>query len=98
MIKSCNPFTHELSHFIPKHWEPSCSVYLDTLTIIRASMHHIRGINPYAAGGYFGQYNIMQKTFKVTESLAHGYSSESTQREVSNEYRHDSVQIEFPKS
>ena len=31
----------------------------------------------------------------MTESLAHGYSSESTQRELSNEYQHDRVTIVF---
>ena len=35
----------------------------------------------------------MQKSLKITEALAHGYSSESTQRELSNEYQHDRVQI-----
>ena len=34
--------------------------------------------NPYAAGGSFGQYKMMQKTRKMTENLAHGYSSEGT--------------------
>ena len=28
---------------------------------------------------------------KMTETMAHGYSSESTQRELSNEYEHDRV-------
>ena len=28
---------------------------------------------------------------KMTETLANGYSSESTRRELSNEYRHDRV-------
>ena len=27
----------------------------------------------------------------MTESLAHGYSTESTQRDLSNEYQHDRV-------
>ena len=27
----------------------------------------------------------------MTETLAHGYSSDSTQRELSNEYQHDRV-------
>ena len=35
--------------------------------------------NPYAAGGRFGQYEMMQKPWKMTETLASGYSSESTQ-------------------
>ena len=39
----------------------------------------------------FGQYKKMQKTWKMTETLANGYSSESTQRELSNEYQHDRV-------
>ena len=29
----------------------------------------------------------MQKTLKMTETLANGYSSESTRRELSNEYQ-----------
>ena len=29
----------------------------------------------------------------MTETLANGYSSESTQRELSNEYQHDRVQM-----
>ena len=31
----------------------------------------------------------------MTETLAHGYSFESTQRELSNEYLHDRVQMVF---
>ena len=30
-----------------------------------------------------------------TETLAYGYPSESTQRELSNEYQHDSVEMVF---
>ena len=45
----------------------------------------------YTAGGYVGLYKMMQKTWKITEPLAHGYSSESTQQELSNEYQHDRV-------
>ena len=37
----------------------------------------------------------MQKTWKMTETLANGYSSESTQRELSNEYQDDRVQMIF---
>ena len=37
----------------------------------------------------------MQKPLKMTETLAHAYSSESTQRELSNEYQHDRVQMVF---
>ena len=31
----------------------------------------------------------------MTETLAIGYSSESTQRELSNEYQHDRVKLVF---
>ena len=36
---------------------------------------------------------MMQK--KLAETLAHGYSSESTQRKLSNEYQHDRVLMVF---
>ena len=52
-------------------------------------------INPYAAGGVFSQYKMMQKNWKMVETLANGYSSESTRRELSNEYQHDQVQMFF---
>ena len=43
--------------------------------------------NRYAAGGLSGQHKMMQKTSKkMSETLAHGYSSESTQRKLSNGY------------
>ena len=48
-------------------------------------------LSPYAAGGLFVQYKLMQKSRKMTETLANGYSYESTQRELSNEYKHDRV-------
>ena len=48
-------------------------------------------LNPYAAGSSFGQYEIMQKSGKMIVTLAHWYSSESTQLELSNEYQHDRV-------
>ena len=34
----------------------------------------------------------------MTETLAHGYSSERTQRELSNEYQYDKVSMIFQKS
>ena len=52
--------------------------------------------NPYAAGGLFGQYKKMKKN--ITETLANGYSSESTRRELSNEYQDDRVSIFFQES
>ena len=39
----------------------------------------------------------MQKTWEMTETLAYGYSPESTQRDVSNEYQHDRVLHVFQK-
>ena len=52
-------------------------------------------VNPYAAGGWFGQYKMMHKSWKVTETLANGYSYASTQWELSNEYQHDRVWMVF---
>ena len=48
-------------------------------------------INPQAAGGKFGQHKKRQKNWEITETLAYGYSSESTQWELSNEYHYDRV-------
>ena len=31
------------------------------------------------------------KNFKMTETMAYGYSSERTQRELSNDYQHERV-------
>ena len=51
----------------------------------------------HAAGNKFDQYKMMQKPEKNTESLAHGYSSESTciPLELSNEYQHERVWMSF---
>ena len=38
---------------------------------------------------------MMQKHEKMTENLEHGYSSKSTQQELSNEYQHDRVKMFF---
>ena len=37
----------------------------------------------------------MQNTWEMTETLANGYSSESTRRELSNAYQHDRVWMAF---
>ena len=37
----------------------------------------------------------MQKNLKMIETLAYGYSSESAQRKLSNEYQHDRVKMVF---
>ena len=47
--------------------------------------------NPYAAGSLFSQYKMMQKTWKMTATLAYGYSYKSAKRKLSNEYQHDKV-------
>ena len=49
-------------------------------------------LNPYA-----GQYEMRQTTLKMNKTQAHKYSSESTQRELSNEYQHDRVYSFFKK-
>ena len=46
-------------------------------------------LNHYAAGGSFGQSKMNPR--KMTEIMPNGYPSESSQREVSNEYQHDRV-------
>ena len=38
---------------------------------------------------------MMQKHREMTETPPNGYSSESTQRELSNEYKHDRVPMGF---
>ena len=38
-----------------------------------------------------GQYKMMQKPWKMTETLALQYSYESAQLELSKEYQHDRV-------
>ena len=58
--------------------------------------HYINQVfNPYAAGGSFCQYKIMQKSWKMIEILALGYSSERTQWELSNEYQRDRDSMVF---
>ena len=36
-------------------------------------------VNLYTAAGYYAQYKMIQKTSKMIETLANGYSSESTE-------------------
>ena len=38
-----------------------------------------------------GDTKLCEKSGKMTETLANGYSSESTPQELSNEYQHDRV-------
>ena len=46
----------------------------------------------------FCQLKLMQKAEKITETLAHLYSSESIQQELSNKYQHDRFSMFFQKS
>ena len=41
---------------------------------------------------------MMQKNLKITQTLAHGYSSESIRQELSNEYQHDRIWKIFSKN
>ena len=52
-------------------------------------------LNLYTAVGLFGQYKMMQKVLKMGVTLPNGYSSESSQLELSNEYQHDRVKTFF---
>ena len=49
--------------------------------------HHlaIPNVNHHAAGGQFSPYKMMRKTSNMTENMAYGYSSESTQQALSND-------------
>ena len=54
----------------------------------REEGRRVEKINHYAAAGWFGQNKMVQKTWKIIESPAYEYSSESTEWELSNEYQH----------
>ena len=43
------------------------------------------------------QCKRIEKTLKMIETLSDGYSSQSTQRELSNEYQDDRVNLVFKK-
>ena len=51
----------------------------------------MKGLISHVVSGYFGQFKIIQKNWKMSETLSFGNSSESTQRELSNEYQHEIV-------
>ena len=59
--------------------------------LLLKSRKELNSINSYAAGGYFYQYKMMQKSWKMTETLTYGYSYVNSQRELSTEYQHDKV-------
>ena len=52
-------------------------------------------LHPYAVGGRFSQYKMMQKIWKMVKTLVNECSYESTQQELSNEYQHDRVKMFF---
>ena len=58
----------------------------ESLLIYEICKHKFCLFNPYADGDYVSQNKMMQKT---PETLAHGNSSETTQREPFNENQHD---------
>ena len=88
-------------HYLDNNHERTCIFSLIIWTIyLKWHFVEIFGkgwghINPFAAGGQFGQYKMMQKNWEMTKILSHGYSSDSTQWEFSNEYQHDRVYIVF---
>ena len=56
--------------------ETACPNYQNSLTLMLLVVN-------------FCQHKMMQKTWKMTETLAYGYSAESGRRDWSNEYKHD---------
>ena len=53
--------------------------------------HWIISLTPMLLMANFANTIWCKKNYKMTKTLANGYSSESTQRELSNEYQHDRV-------
>ena len=49
-----------------------CSICLQSSPCL-----YIKIVYPYAAGGYFVEYEMKQEKLNMTETLAYGYSSES---------------------
>ena len=72
-------------------WELCCHLQFDRDINATCTYQLVLHINPYAAGGKFGQYKMMQKTWKITETLACGYSPASAQQELSDEYQNERV-------
>ena len=56
-----------------------CKNSFSWFSVLKLLLSKMRLLNPYAAGGYFGQYKMMQKSWKMIETWANGYSFESTQ-------------------
>ena len=58
-------------------------------SVTKGCMH----LNPYASDGRVGLHKMVKKTCKMIETLACGYSSESTQRDQTNGLQHDMVSM-----
>ena len=54
--------------------------------------------NPFAVVADFANTKCCKKPEKMAETLANGYSSDSTPGELSTEYQHDRVRMVFKKS
>ena len=63
--------------------------------MISLKVNVVARYNTFTAGGLLRQREIMTKKWKMTEILAHGYSSDSTQQEISYEYPHDLIMMTF---
>ena len=65
------------------------------ITSIRKNYTSVHALNPYGGSGKFGPYKMMQKIEKMTETLAYGYSADCHLRELSNQYKHYRVKMDF---
>ena len=64
--------------------------------VLYGFLSHHAFLNPYAAGDYnLANTKWCKKPEKMTVTLTNGYSSESPQRELLNEYQHDRVTMVF---
>ena len=93
--------TNTVVYWVKQTWSFSCIVTQSsciTSALIPGPTLFILALMtvfPLAADGEFGLYNMMQKNWKMTETLTCGYSYDSTQRDISNEYQHDRVYMFF---
>ena len=75
-----------MSHWgqIRNPWDSQVFAIVHIVIGLSLHIHSFIHLSPYAAAGYFGQYKMVQKSWKMIETLAHGYSSESTHQELPN--------------
>ena len=81
---------HQRRTTVPHQWRQAVpdnnfvAQWADTMSVLMALSifwwpgNYLFLLNPCAAGVQFDHYTIMQKSLKMTETLAHGYSSESS--------------------